>query len=109
MNDNEEQALVDAVIANPSDDLPKLIYCDFLEDKPNTKVVCYRYQGTGRDLNTSTITSGNRTYTFTHPPIECTICKGLGELTTDHRICAEWIRLNIEYVATDIARSATTG
>ncbi len=78
---DEEQAMLSAICLNPTEDLPRLVYADWLDDHDG-QVKCPQ-------------ASGYICPMINHKP--CHVCKGAGTVSNHFAARAEFIRLQCEF------------
>lgn len=86
----DERALLGAVLADPRDDLPRLVYADWLEEH-TTDRQCWACQGYGT-LQGSGPDRSNPT---------CDVCSGTGRVSNGNSERAEFIRVQVELARID--------
>lgn len=89
---SDETCLLAAILAAPDDDLPRLVYADWLEENAGT-VECWRCKGTASivtryDNDEGPIVPGTRR--------KCDRCSGSGRVSDGRRERAEFIRVQCE-------------
>jgi uncharacterized protein (TIGR02996 family) len=97
MTDGE--ALVRAILENPDEDTPRLIYADWLDEQPPTEVPCGNCNGKPRVYSFKPPTSTNwiQVWASTY---ECLTCSGSGTATERRGSArAEFIRAQIKSAA----------
>lgn len=87
----DRDALLKAILATPDNDLPRLVYADWLEERAGT-VTCGRCSGTGNTHNSDTISDP--------AAFPCPACSGSGRVPDGNAERAEFIRVQCEITAT---------
>jgi len=86
---DQQQALLAAILANPGDDLPRLVYADWLEENERDEE-CVTCQGRG--------VHGARRYT-PGKMWTCSHCSGSGRASNGFAARVEFIRVQVELAA----------
>jgi uncharacterized protein (TIGR02996 family) len=91
----EHQAFINAIYANWDDDAPRLVYCDWLEERDGSDK-CLTCEGSGRVVSNEYHYSAYPSDPSLLSMIDCPDCNGKGELANHYAARAEFIRLQIE-------------
>lgn len=87
----DRKALLAAIIANPDDDTPRLIYADYMDELGDSWVKCSTCKGKKRTIIRKKTVASHKT------TIRCKTCNGAGSVrSTSNADRAAFIRLQIE-------------
>lgn len=93
----DETALLAAIAANPNEDMPRLMYADWLDYEGNERVKCKSCASTGKHHHKTVL--GDETVILQKTSMDCSACQGAGTtdiIDTSRSDRAELIRVQCE-------------